>query len=83
MADELAPEWEHQYVLSWSGKWHIIDVRTPREPGRLQRRSLCGALGYVEAHVPRSSGRLQDIKHARTQAPYCRKCERQNINKRG
>lgn len=82
MAEQtFAPEWEHNYVLTWSGRWHIADVHAaPERLGfgydRNNRRTLCGAYGYTRDHVPEGHHELQAIRTGSKQAPTCKKCEK-------
>lgn len=74
--DELAPEWMHNYILTWSGRWHIYDVHRNFGEGLREAVALCGAYGYRRDYVPRGYRKLQDIKAGRRPALHCKKCEK-------
>lgn len=75
----IAPNWERGHVLTWSGKWHVINP-AHFDAAKHEQRSYCGAYGYTEDTVPRSNLQLLAIRNGNQPAPVCKKCERAQAN---
>ncbi len=72
-----AANWDTGQVLTWSGKWHIVNPALISVfDGKDYLMGLCGAYGYKQDRVPRYVGRLQAIASGMKPAPVCKKCTR-------
>jgi hypothetical protein len=68
--------WDREYLLTWSGKWHIPRRLADGSLFYEGRVSLCGMYGYRRGDVPRRNRRLLEITSDHREATVCKSCKR-------